>query len=240
MAGRILNGMRKAAIVFHSTTAVRNELLSHGVIEPERLVHAPYGVAQEFSVGGPREKLDSRKTDRATLLHVGSCIPRKRIDVLLRVFASARRAAKGLDLRLLQIGGTWTPQQLHLVEELGINDFTTQIRNVPVDRIVEAYRDAAVVLVTSEMEGFGLPLIEALACGAPVVASDIPTLREVGGPAAVFRAVADVEAWTEAVLGVLNGSACTPDQQTRLAQAALFSWERHASAILGAYAKLAR
>jgi glycosyltransferase involved in cell wall biosynthesis len=235
MARSILRGMQKAAVVFHSTQAVRNDLISHGLIEPERLVHAPYGVAPEFAVGGPR---DSRNTHKSTILHVGSCIPRKRIDILLQVFAKARRNAPGADLRLLQIGGTWTPQQLHLLEELGIHDCTTQIRNVPVERIVDAYRNAAIVLIPSELEGFGLPVIEALACGAPVVASDIPTLREVGGQAAVYRAVGDVDGWTEAVLGVLSGSLSVPDQQARLAQAALYSWDRHASAILGAYEKL--
>ena len=60
------------------------------------------------------------------------------------------------------------------------------------------YRRAALVLMPSEAEGFGLPLVEAMACATPVIASDIPVLREVGAEAAVYCAVADVPAWSAA------------------------------------------
>ena len=64
--------------------------------------------------------------------------------------------------------------------------------------LAEVYRRAPVVLIPSGAEGFGLPVIEALACGAAVVASDIPALREAGGPAAAFVPVGDVGAWSDA------------------------------------------
>ena len=76
--------------------------------------------------------------------------------------------------------------------------------------LAEVYRRAAVVLVPSEAEGFGLPVIEALACGAAVVASDIPALREAGGPAAVYAPVGDVGAWADAVAKVLADPAAAP------------------------------
>src|SRR5207248_5412662 len=100
MARRILEGMQKARVVFHATLAVREEILRHGLIDPARLVHAPFGAAPEFT-SEPRER-----SGVPFLLHVGSCIPRKRIDVLLDVFAEVR--AQHPNLRLLKVGGGWS------------------------------------------------------------------------------------------------------------------------------------
>jgi glycosyltransferase involved in cell wall biosynthesis len=97
-----------------------------------------------------------------------------------------------------------------------------------------------VVLIPSQAEGFGLPLAEALACGAPVLASDLPALREVGGPAAGYLPVGDVPAWTAAVLDLLQRHRDDPDAHQRrraagLAQAARFGWPAHAAALVALY-----
>ena len=90
----------------------------------------------------------------------------------------------------------------------------------------------------SEAEGFGLPVIEALACGAAVVASDLPVLREVGGAAVTYRPVGDVPAWAEAVTRTLADPGAAPPREVRLAQAARYSWAEHARVIAAAYARL--
>ncbi len=82
-------------------------------------------------------------------------------------------------------------------------------------------------------------MIEALACGAVVVASDIPTLREAGGAAVAFLPVADVPAWAGAVVGLVVNPAAAPPLEVRLAQAARFSWREHARVIAEAYLSLA-
>ncbi len=238
MARHVLRGMQKAAVVFHTTTGIREQILRYDLIEPERLVQAPLGVAPEFST----EPVDSLPTEVETperkpfLLHVGSCIPRKRMDILLEVFASVR--TRHPELSLVKVGGPWTPDQQAQIERLGIGRSVIQLMGLERKEIAGLYQRAALVLLPSEAEGFGLPVVEALACGSIVVASDIPVLREVGGNAVVFCPVADISVWTESIIGLLQDDTKAPHLETRLHHAHRYSWEEHANTIARAYHKL--
>jgi glycosyltransferase involved in cell wall biosynthesis len=237
LARRTLRGLQRAAVVFHSTEAVRRQLEVHGLVDPGRLVKAPYGVAPEFTAApGSGGNEGPAAVPGPYLLHVGSCIPRKRIDVLLEVFARVRRGRP--ELRLVQVGGEWTLAQRSQLGRLGVAGAVRQFRGLSREAVAGLYRGAALVLQPSEAEGFGLPVIEALACGAAVLASDLEVLREVGGPAAVYRPVGDVGVWAEAVAGLLDRPQDAPARATRLARAAVFSWAAHAQTIGGAYRRL--
>ncbi len=139
----------------------------------------------------------------------------------------------------MQVGGPWPPHLAEQITRLGIGEFVSQVRGLSREQLAELYRRAAVVLVPSEAEGFGLPVIEALACGAVVIASDIPTLREAGGGAAIFCPLGDVPAWTEAVVRALTDAGFAPSSDTRLSHAAKFSWAEHARVIAETYQRLA-
>jgi glycosyltransferase involved in cell wall biosynthesis len=237
MARRILSGMQKAAVVFHLTHAIRREIERFGLVDPGKLVWAPPAAAEAFAQHGDTET--RRKAIEVAgpdpfLLHVGSCIPRKRIDVLLNLFARVRRDG----LKLVQVGGQWSAGQQEQIARLELQPHLVQVRGLPRQTIAALYRSAAVVLQPSEAEGFGLPVIEALACGAAVVASDIPVLREVGGEASMFCPVGDVERWAQTVSGVLEGRMAPPPIDVRIAQARRFSWQRHADTIAATYRHL--
>lgn len=240
MARATLKGLERAAVVFHSTQAVREELLTHGVVDAERLVWAPYGVSPEYQThavpGDASEALLAPLQGRPYLLHVGSAIRRKRLDVLFEVFAALR--AKHPGLMLVQQGGVLDADQRDRVARLGIGDALVQPPRQERPTLAGLYRCASAVLVPSEAEGFGLPVIEALACGAPVVASDLPVLREVGGDACLYRPVGDVAAWADAVDGVLSGRGPVPAPELRRARAARFTWSAHARTVLDAYLRL--
>jgi glycosyltransferase involved in cell wall biosynthesis len=83
-----------------------------------------------------------------------------------------------------------------------------------------------------------LPLIESLACGATVIASDIPVLREVGGEAAIYRPVANVSDWVDAIMRTLSDPGFAPPRDLRLSQAARYTWKEHARVIGEAYLSL--
>ncbi len=240
LARRILGGLEGAAVVYHSTVAVGEQIRRAGLVPPDRLVLAPYGVAPEFVPDPPRPPVEppwlAGLGGRPWVLHVGSCIPRKRIDVLLDVIAAVRETLP--DVRLVKVGGEWSADHRERIARLGLAESIVHVVGLTRAELAEVYRRAAVVLVPSEAEGFGLPVIEALACGAAVVASDIPALREAGGPAALYAPVGDVAAWAALVARALTDPAVAPPRADRLAWAARFSWATHAQTIAQSYRRL--
>jgi glycosyltransferase involved in cell wall biosynthesis len=244
LTSRILKGLQQAAAVICDSEATRQGLLARELIPESRLQVVFLGTHPECSpdpdavadVEADR-LLGARDSDNLlNVLHVGSNIPRKRIDVLLATFAGIRRVHP--TARLIKVGGTLTSDQAQLARELGVADEITVLPffspREASDRAALAaiYRRAALVLQPSEAEGFGLPVAEALACGVPLLASDIAVLREVGGDAPVYRPVGDVAAWTEAALALIaevreHPEAALARREAGLAQARRYSWSAH-------------
>lgn len=239
MSRRVLQGMQKAAVVFYSTNFVRSQIEQHDLIEPSKLVHAPLGVADEFVPQDDDKPIEARTRQAAEqrfVLHVGSCADRKRIDVLLDVFAELRRSRR--ELRLVKVSGEWNESHRRQIDRHRLEDAIVHLQGLDRRELAWLYRRAAVVLFPSESEGFGLPVIEALACGAIVVASDIPVLHEVGDDALVYAPVGQIERWTQAAGTAIDEPPSAPSLERRLARAARFTWSNHARIIGQTYLKL--
>ena len=247
MTRHILGGLRRAGHVACDTAATRDALIAKAGIPPERtsVVHngphpsctpAREGAA-EYDAGrliGRMRPLD--------LLHVGSTIPRKRIEFLLHVFAAVRRWAP--EARLLRVGGPFDAAQRALARELGVDRHIVVLPFVDRATLAAIYRRSAVLLIPSEREGFGLPVLEALACATAVLASDIPALREVGGSAAEYAPVDDVAAWDGAIRRLVDERDRQPERwqarrEAAVARAAEFSWSRYAEEVAALYGQLA-
>jgi len=125
---------------------------------------------------------------------------------------------------LLAVGADRPHKNFALAESLGFP--CVRARDVSDEELVRLYAGARVVLVPSREEGFGLPVLEAFMSGAPVVASDIPALREVSGGLASLVAVDDVTAWRAAVQAAWNDGG---DPEPRRAWARTFTWARSAA-----------
>lgn len=243
MTRRVLDGFQAAAAVACNSATTREAVLSRRLLPDDRLSVVPMGVHPAFSPE-PSPAADAEAAQllgapgAPELLHVGTSIPRKRIDVLLRVFAEVRRSVPAA--RLVKVGGPLPTGQERLARDLGLSDSLVLLPFLPREVLSAVYRRASVVLLPSEAEGFGLPAAEALACGTPLLASDLPALREVAGAAAVYRPVGDVPAWAEAVLSILHSRRTSPAlldarRASGLARAPLFSWPAHAARLVEIY-----
>jgi glycosyltransferase involved in cell wall biosynthesis len=244
MVRHTLSGFRSAARVTCPSAAIREEIVAGGLLPPERVVVVPNGVhpaccpEPEPVADAVVRDLLGHSVGAPELLHVGSTIPRKRIDVLLRVFAGVRRGLPGA--RLVRVGGEFTPKQERLVRTLGLESSIVVLPFLGREVLAAVYRRAALVLQPSEREGFGLPVAEAMACGTPVVASDLPVLREVGGRAAAYCEVADVYAWMETVVDLLDERDRSPKRWAARkvagsTQAARFTWAEYARRMVEVY-----
>jgi glycosyltransferase involved in cell wall biosynthesis len=225
-------------------------MLRYGIAPAERLSVNCNGVADIFTTRpDPRAEAEVRGIlgppvrTRPEIAHVGSTIPRKRIDVLIRVAAALRRVVPSV--RILRVGGAFTPYQRKLINDLALpTDAVRVLPFVTPDVLAAVYRRAVITLLPSESEGFGLPVLESLACGTPVVLSEIPPLREIGGPAATFCPVADVERWTEAILHLIEE--CQSKPQTWAERTAVgtkwasrFTWKDYADRTVQLYETVA-
>jgi len=170
--------------------------------------------------------------DRPYLLHVGSLIPRKNPEFLLRIFAALGRARP--ELEFLQVGGEFSPALERLVGELGLAPKLKRLPRHTQRELAPLYRNARAVLMPSLSEGFGLPVIEALSCGAPVVASDIPVFRQVGGDAVSYCPIGALKEWQAKILDVISSDQA-PARPLRLQQASAYSWRAHVETIVRAH-----
>ncbi len=244
MSRRILDGFLQAAHVIAVSQATREELLRHKLFPADAITVIPNGVHPACSPK-PDPQADALAAsympeEAVWLLNVGNTLPRKRVDVLLKVFAAVSREFP--EARLLRVGG-FTPAHLELIRELKIERVVSHLPYLDRSTLAAVYRRATLLVHTAEAEGFGLPLVEAMACGCPVAASDIPVLREVGGTAASFSALADMDAWRESLAQLLNEKRHQPDQwerrrQRSIAWAARYSWEENARRTADIYRKV--
>jgi glycosyltransferase involved in cell wall biosynthesis len=237
MTRRILSGLQRAAYVVCISEATRDELVRLGLVPDERLRVVPTGIDAEF-LPEPSEiasewAASHLATSDATidLLHVGNDIPRKRVDRLLEIVAAIREA--GEPVRLVRVGSPLTQAHKQLAQRLRVP--LVELPFLDRDVLRAVYSRCAVLLMPSDREGLGLPVIEAFAAGRPAVISDIPALREVSGGLARWVAPDDIRAWVAAVQQALQPQDVAIGEYARRAHAASLTWDSHARGLLPIY-----
>jgi glycosyltransferase involved in cell wall biosynthesis len=184
-----------------------------------------------------RPRVSSRTPDvRPYILCVAGPDPTKNVETLLDAFAALPRPFRdGYDLVLA--GDFRRRADLrNQIRRLGVENQTIFPGVVSDDRLVELYQNAAVFAFPSRYEGFGLPVLEAMACGCPVVSSNSSSLPEVTGDAALIVDPADTQALTDSIMRVLGNDDLRRELQGRgLKQAQKFSWDNTARGALAVY-----
>jgi glycosyltransferase involved in cell wall biosynthesis len=190
----ILRSLRRADVVVCVSGATRDDaeqLVSRNQPSPKletisNGLNYPYQKLPEAEARARLKNISG--LTQPFVLHVGSNLPRKNRDAVLRIFAGTKDK---WDARLVFGGDVLDSEQLSLANRLGITDRIVQIKDAP-DYLLEGlYNCALTLLFPSLSEGFGWPIIEAQACGCPVVCSNIAPLPETAGDAGLFRDATD-------------------------------------------------
>jgi glycosyltransferase involved in cell wall biosynthesis len=233
---------RRASAIIAVSESTRRDLVRLYGLDPAKISVVYEAAAPHFRPAAPAdvERVCARYRLPANyLLHVGTIEPRKNLTRLLE--AIHRLRSVGEDMRLVVVGGKgWLVEGFfRRLEELGLGDAVHLPGYVPDADLPAVYTGARLVIVPSLYEGFGLPVLEAMACGAPVVCSSASSLPEIGGDAARSFEPTDLAAMAEAVRSVWGDEALRATmRQAGLMRAARFSWERAAEETRAIYARL--
>lgn len=234
-------GARADAIVTDSA-ASRVDVLKHLRVPRTReaAVHVVHcGVTPAFLRGvGTMDAAKRSAARERTILYVGRADPYKNLQGLVEAFGRMRRNLAGpVILRIVGPPDPRYPEASERAKALGIADAVRWTGYVTEASLAETYRSADLVVLPSRYEGFGLPAVEAMASGTPLVCSDIAVLREVAGDAAVFANPDDPDGLAEAMRCVLTDQVLASSLRERgLARARLFTWEETARRTLAVYA----
>lgn len=237
--------LKKAQAIIADSGYTREMLVEHLAISEKKIQVVPLGVNKKLfrPTEAPDGLLSKYGLNRDTqyIIYVGSEDPRKNLEVLLNALARIRKD-RG-NVQLLKIGAARFMDErqrvLHAIRELDLEDRVRFIDQVTEEELAYFYSLAAVFAFPSKYEGFGLPTLEAMACGTPVVASKASSIPEVVGDAGLLVSPEDPKAWAEAILSVLDNPGLGEKMAADgLERASEFSWERTAERTIEVYQEL--
>jgi glycosyltransferase involved in cell wall biosynthesis len=246
------HAVRRADAVVTVSEHTRQDVIRLLNARPGRVFAVPNGVDSDFRPIADAERVARFRRDQGLperfVLFVGTIEPRKNLIRLVEAFHRGKIGSTGVKLVLGGGVGWRYSGLLRRVEELGLGDEVLLPGFISRDQLPWWYNAAEVFVFPSRYEGFGLPPLEAMACGTPVIASTASSLPEVVGDAGLLVGPDDVEGLAEAMLRMLSNDDLRADFRRRsLARAATFSWRRTAAetarvyrAVLGAKSERAR
>jgi glycosyltransferase involved in cell wall biosynthesis len=225
----ILNGLRKADAIACASRATaddaerlvaRGNNLPHISVVPMGLNYRYRRLPPEISLAR-LAKINKVNADLPFALHVGSNLRRKNREGVLRIFARCKHKWNG---RLVFAGDLLEAQLMSLARELDVTERTTQLENPESETLEALYNCATALMYPSRFEGFGWPIIEAQACGCPVICANSGPLPETAGDAGLFHDVDDEEGFASDLLRLTD-----PTQRARWSEKSLRNAERFSS-----------
>ncbi|MBI4581052.1 MAG: glycosyltransferase family 4 protein [Planctomycetes bacterium] len=244
--------LRRADRIITDARHTKNEFVRIYGLDPARIEVIPLAADPRYRVmdadacrGFVRQRhgLDApglSASKASFILYVGTLQPRKNPHTLIDAYAMFRRRS-GLPHKLLIVGKLkykYGPV-FDAIARSGVEQDIIFTGFVPDDDLPRYYNAADLFVFPSQYEGFGLPVVEAMACGTPVITTNVSSLPEVAGDAAILVDPLDAEAFCEAMTRVLTEPQIARElRDAGLAQAASFSWDRTARETLAVYNKV--
>ena len=229
---------RQATRIICVSQATRHDLLEATGIPEDRVRVVPEAPDPRYMQPPAAASFrDPDKAGRPYLLCVGTIEPRKNLPAVFRALARLPRAERP-ELRVVGAPGLDATAIQALPARLGLNGDVRFLGRRPTDELVTLYAGALALVYPSLLEGFGLPVLEAMAAGAPVMASNRSSVPEVAGDAAILVDPEDDTSIAAALERVATSSALRDDLRARgRARAARFSWEQTARLTLDVFAE---
>ena len=221
--------------------ATRRDLIDLLSVSPSKVTTIHLAANPIYAADYPAEAVAATTAElgvgRGFILTVGTLEPRKNLPLLLRAYHRLRAEA-GLSVPLVLVGGVgWMAGDIfRTIDDLALGDCVRHLSGLSDTQLAHLYRAAGVLALPSHYEGFGLPALEALHAGCPVVASNRGSLPEVVGQAGLLLEPDDADAWSEALWRVLTDAELAAElRRAGPEQAARFSWRQTAAATLALY-----
>jgi glycosyltransferase involved in cell wall biosynthesis len=237
----VLDQLRRASGWIVATEWLRGEL-AEWLGHDERIHVVPYGVDEAYLQNPVQDRSEIRRRleipeSAFVVLHVGSVGPRKNIGTVVATVDALRQ--EGIEAWLLQVGGTFTSEQMADIASCHLQSSMTALGATEESGLRQAYRAADVLLFPSHYEGFGLPVLEAMASELPAVNSGAGGLTELSGDAAVVVGGREVEPYVQAVAEIASNESHRAELVQRgVEQARKFRWAetaRKTAAVYGEY-----
>jgi glycosyltransferase involved in cell wall biosynthesis len=225
-----VRSIREIGHIIAISEYTKNELIGQLDIPEDRVYLIPNGIDhQKFHPITDAVRPGYLHPEDKVLLYVGSEEKRKNIGVVLRALKDLIREMP--DVKLIKAGGPGTGISrepcINEINRLGLAKHVIFTGTISDTELLRLYNIADAFVFPSLIEGFGLPPLEAMACGCPVIASDRTSIPEVVGDAGILLDPEDPESWRKAMFRVLDEPALRDNlKQKSLRRAALFSWEK--------------
>ena len=241
----IPRSVQRAAAIITLSEHARHEIARSYQLTPER-IHVVYpGVGAEFCPVHDPGTICARRAHYALpddyLLFVGAQEPRKNVPVLIDALGQVRAHRPNLGLVLVGPPGRGTPALGRAVAASGLAHAVRDLGFVPQADLPALYAGACALVYASRLEGFGMPPLEAMACGTPVIAAPNPPLLEVLADGALLTASDSAAALASGILHVLESDTLAASLRARgFARAQHFTWSRAAERTATIYAAVLR
>lgn len=230
---------KAAAQVLTDSQFSAAEIVAAYGIPSERIAVAPLGVSGFDPVDPDRPVELPAGVTTPFLLHVGDLHERRNLPMLVEALLEARRhfgPAAAVSLALAGVDRGVGDGLCAMVAEAGVPDAIVRLGMVGDERLRTLYRAATALVYPSLYEGFGLPVLEAMASGTPVIASHAASIPEVLGETGILLSPTDPTAWAQAIVKVMHDESLRTSMRIAgLARAATFTWARTARLTCDAY-----
>lgn len=231
--------MKAANHIVTVSSHTAGDVVKHLQVNPTSVTTVPNAVSASFQPLPPEEIVTFRQqhgisSETFCLLNVGSNNPRKNVSAVLEVMRALRADQK--PVHFWKAGSDFDAEQSQFIETHNLGEHVSYLGKLDDSELIKLYSAADALLAPSLYEGFGLTVLEAMACGTPVITSNTTSLPEVAGDAAILVAPNDIKAMVAGVSRLMQ----SPDFRQRLVEAGLsrvktFTWVNTAKQIANVY-----